>query len=508
MSVIDTLFHIFEGSQPENGTAENKKKAEAIYAANKDNIQGVLGSLVPPAATPATNEAPISMANSDVANLNVPSANTVPAPTDVAVSDNTVTQNGKVGDATPPAQPLPLNPGMPPIQDQPPVNAAPTPPTTPPVTAPVGRTPAEPTPAAPDALANAITAPASNDNDARNAMLADVERKKKLGLIPNALGGIADAIGNAAKPFGGQGSSGNQDAVMAEQKEEEASQKGEFESKIKNDPNSDISKAYRSMVLEIAPDLAKNPDFLKMSAQSIGDKLPLIDTVMKAKASADAKKVGMAQAKSTHDLNLGLRQDQQQDRLEQNARMGVQNLRGDKSLARAEEQRDAAIVAYNRLDEIEKSGKGLNPVDYTDILGQIYKARTGQAPGEQVLNEIRQATAKGKIDKAYTFVTGQQAPATTQDITKSLKNMAMSMGNQADKFHEGYMKAHLIKPSGLDDARWEPIANTGRGVSFADATKQSASANNAGTDSEAVEWARQNPNDPRAAKILQLHGVQ
>lgn len=160
----------------------------------------------------------------------------------------------------------------------------------------------------------------------------------------------------------------------------------------------------------------------------------------------------------------------EQDRLEQQARQSVSNLRGDKSLARAEEQRDAAIIAYNRIDEIDKKGGQLNPIDYTDILGQIYKARTGAAPTEQVLNEIRQKTAAGDIGRAYTYATGQQAPATTQDIKNSLKDMAASMGMQADKFHEGYMKAHLIKPKALADERWQPIFQTGRGISFQEAT--------------------------------------
>lgn len=170
------------------------------------------------------------------------------------------------------------------------------------------------------------------------------------------------------------------------------------------------------------------------------------------------------------DQTIGTKESNQQDKLEQQARQSVTNLRGDKSLARAEEQRDAAIVAYNRIQEIEKQGGELNPIDYTDILGQIYKARTGAAPTEQVLNEIRQATAKGQFGKAFTYMTGKQAPATTLDITKSLKDMAMSMGQQADKFHEGYMKSHLIKPKGLEDGRWQPILTTGRGQSFQEAT--------------------------------------
>lgn len=311
----------------------------------------------------------------------------------------------------------------------------------------------------------ALLAP-SNDNDARNKMLQEAEKRRKLAIIPEAIGGVADAIGTGARAFGVNAPVDAQDKLLAQAKENFEQSKTLFEDKTKNDPNSDISKSYRQMVLQIAPDLAKQPTFQNMSAQAIGDKLPLIDTMMKARAAEDSKKVGLAQAQANKDLNIGLREDQQQDRLEQQARQSVTNLRGDRSLARAEEQRDAAIVAYNRLSEIQKSGKGLNPVDYVDILGQIYKARTGNAPGEQVLKDIRQSTAQGQFDKAYTYVTGQQAPATSKDITHSLISMAKSMGEQADKFHEGYMNSHLIKPSSLKDERWKPILQTGRGVSL------------------------------------------
>lgn len=217
------------------------------------------------------------------------------------------------------------------------------------------------------------------------------------------------------------------------------------------------------------------------------------------------KAYGMDQTKLYRDALLEMKANQantssdtktnnEQDKLETQARQNVANLRGDKSLARTEEQRDAAIVAYNRIQELKKSGQGnLNPVDYTDILGQIYKARTGAAPTERVLEDIRQATASGAIGKAYTYVTGQQAPATTKSIVDSLESMVMSMGNQADKLHEGYMKSHLIKPSGLEQGRWDAIFNTNRGTSFKEATQGSINSSNQGTDLQsaaAAELAR------------------
>lgn len=168
-------------------------------------------------------------------------------------------------------------------------------------------------------------------------------------------------------------------------------------------------------------------------------------------------------------INVGTKESQQQDKLEEQYRKSFQQLRGDPSLKRTEEQRDAAAIAYNRIKEVKDHGQILNPIDYVDVLGQIYKARTGSAPTETVLSEARQQTAKGKYEKAYTFLTGQQAPATTQDIMDSLQTMARSMGEQADKFHDGYMRSRIKPPLGLAHDRVQNVVAE-RGMSFAEAT--------------------------------------
>jgi hypothetical protein len=190
-----------------------------------------------------------------------------------------------------------------------------------------------------------------------------------------------------------------------------------------------------------------------------------------------------------------------QDRLEDIARQDIVRIRGDKSLARTEEQRDAASMAYNRISQVEQSGKELNPIDYVDILGQIYKARTGTAPTEVVLNEAMQKTAKGNFGGMYTFFTGQQAPATTTDIMESLKDMALHMGKQADQFHEGYMKAHLDSPTGLEPERANRIKNLGRGISFAEATGLTALPSASGTQASPTSGAATMRYNPQTGKI-------
>lgn len=453
MAILDDILAILKGANPSADDAD--LQAQAAQLASHPDAPSVMSSFSPSSFDVSTS-AGTATQNGNPASL--PSQMPPPAPHNGQDALPALPPSAPALAAPPPAAPTPPS-AMPPK----PAAAAPTPP-----------------PVAPASSAPMLPI-ASNDQATRQAQLDAANKQAKMAAIPAAIAGIGGAIGNAAQAFGVHPNEGAEENILNRAQQNLATNKAGIEAGISNDPNSEASKAARALVLQIAPQMANQPGFNTMTDQELRDKLPLVDTMMKAKASEDAKKVGLEQANANRQLSMGLREDQQQDKLEQNAKQMVSNLRGDKSLARAEEQRDAAIVAYNRINEIQKTGGSLNPVDYVDILGQVYKARTGAAPGEQVLKDIRQATAEGSLGKAYTFATGKQAPATSQEITNSLKNMASSMGTQADMFHDNYMKAHLIKPSSLQDSRWKPIADTGRGISFADATKAPASTGQAST---------------------------
>ena len=185
--------------------------------------------------------------------------------------------------------------------------------------------------------------------------------------------------------------------------------------------------------------------------------------------------LALAQSKS-NGLNIGLKTSQQQDKLEEQTKKNMISARGNASLVRTETQRDAAATAYIRILEIENKGQVLNPIDYIDILGQIYKARTGAAPTEEILKTAVQDTLKGSFSKWYTYFTGKQTPATTKDIMASLKDMSYSMGNRADIQHDGYMAQILTKPKGLDQERWDNLVKdkSVRGFSFKDQVGQFA----------------------------------
>lgn len=205
-----------------------------------------------------------------------------PSNFDVHVSDNTVTQDGKIQGSDAPPSPI----MTPPADDI--KLPEPAPVDTVSVAAPTKPTAVDSKGTPPVDLA-AITAPGKPD---------EAPPRGKRNPLPILAGGIGDAISASASAFGGNAPGGSAQRIAEYQDKELARQKLEGEDKIKEDPNSAVSKNYRNMVLQMVPDLAKNPDFANMSAKMIGDKLPMIDTMMKAQAQKDMKELGMQQLKA------------------------------------------------------------------------------------------------------------------------------------------------------------------------------------------------------------------
>jgi len=367
-------------------------------------------------------------------------------------------ENAPQAPQMPPMAPSPTLPiSAPPSANTPPISAPQSP-----VTPPSANSQPAPTPPSP------ITIDPTEDQRRREGMDAAREHARRMALLPGVVGGIGDAIGTAAQAFGVKGNTNAQDDIAQQAQQKYADTGTTFETKLKQDPNSDVSKAYRAMVTQIAPEVAKNPALANMSAQDIGDKLPLIDTMMKAQAQKDSQALALETAEDVRDNTRAIQAQNRSDTAVNQGIARVAGVRGDASLARSEMQRDAAATAVNRIDEVHAAGQKLTPFDYTDILGQLYKARSGQAPGEQIMKDIRQPTGSAQFNKSWTYLTGQQAPGTTDSIAMSLRNAAASMGKQADEFHDGYMKSHLIKPAGVSDEAWAPVAATTRGTSYAD----------------------------------------
>lgn len=171
-------------------------------------------------------------------------------------------------------------------------------------------------------------------------------------------------------------------------------------------------------------------------------------------------------------ISGGAKYRQQQDKLENDAIQRITSVRGDSSLKQMESQRDASSMAYNTLSRIKSENRDPSKGEYFDTLAQLYKARTGVAPTDQMIQDLDTKTFQGDFKKMASYWTGKPMGNTTQDVLNNLIGFVQDSGTQADKMHDAYMQPHLIKPAGLEDARWQRIASTARGLSFAQATGQ------------------------------------
>ena len=166
------------------------------------------------------------------------------------------------------------------------------------------------------------------------------------------------------------------------------------------------------------------------------------------------------------------KEDDQQERLKREAMSRINTLRGDASLARIESQRDASIAAYNTISTIKNENREPSQVEYYDILGQLWKARTGAAPTDQAIRDLDTKTFKGNLAKMGQYFTGKPTGITTRAVLDNIQDFADVSGKQSDKLHEGYMVPHKYLSSGLTEESKKEIQGFARGLSYEEATKE------------------------------------
>lgn len=165
-----------------------------------------------------------------------------------------------------------------------------------------------------------------------------------------------------------------------------------------------------------------------------------------------------------------LREQGQQNTVEQNARQFMTNIRGDKALDDIETSRDGAIKAYNLIQNIKSQNRAPTQAEYYDLIGQLWKANTGASPTDQAIKDMDMKTGYGQWGKLAQYMTGQPAPATTSAVFDSLQDFVKDRGLLSDQMHDAYMAPRLIKPAGLAQSTWDAMSQSARGLSFASAT--------------------------------------
>lgn len=471
-SFLDTLTSFLKSAHPDATDEDIKAHIDSLKA-TPEMVKSAMTPLMPqadpsssPDAPPQTQSAPTpDITGTPNMSMKIPSANSTPSNFDVGVSDNTVTQNGSAPSVT--AQPGDVPPPVPPTPDMQPMNAPPSAPAAAtPTPAPTDVTaPTKGGPAAPDPLKAALT-PDSNDEDAEDALKKKNQNLKMVGAISGAVGSIGDAIGNAAVPFGGKGSSGTQERINENINEQVDKNKANLEDELKKDPTSDISRHYQKVLGLMLGAHAKGMNIDQMSAEQIATTLPEVEKYMQ-------KELGMTQIKSNKDLQMSIHEQGRQDKLEKDAREWVDNL----SKARNGEigvqngKVDQARHLLQLFKQSEDTGQPLSNSQYGELaIGAANLVAGGaQNVSDHTRQMIMQSTAEGDLNKALTYAgfSPTTLGGSTNSVLKNLKETVIRQGmeaeNQRDKFINDQKK---FIPSGLDPAKAQKLVDANFGNSI------------------------------------------
>lgn len=491
-SILDTLRSIFPKED------DSKLQSYAQDPAIHEALKGLLPSS-PDAQTeeqstpPKTTTADNLTVNPNIASFNLPTANSTQSNFDVKESSSPVTMNGAIP-SMPTGNATPLNSALPtsPTEDN----------TIPPISAPstgTSKPSVAPTASATPSL-NPGEAPLAqnlSDNDERQKMLAEEEKKRKLGILPILAGGTGDAISTAGTAFGAQAGTPVLDKIVDMESKNIAGDKTQFEENLKNDPSSDVSHSYQKVIGMMMGKPPTDPDIQKMSAATIAAQLPEVEKFM-------AKELGIKQIQANKELSQSMQQGNERDRMWNQAVQSINSVRGDKSIVQSETMRDGAISAYQAIDKIQKEGRAPNQFEYIDLLGQLWKARTGGTLTNEELKHMDPKTLQSQLGPIATYFTGDPKAITTPQATEALKSFVVKSGQTADYLHDNYMQSRGVNAAASRMQQLYPedadrLSKMARGASFSDTVKA------AGTQSNQPMTAT---NPKTGAKIKSIDGGQ
>ena len=149
---------------------------------------------------------------------------------------------------------------------------------------------------------------------------------------------------------------------------------------------------------------------------------PVINPFVKSQIEARQR------AQEIQEVNKPMVEEGRQNTLENEAINRISNVRGDTSIKNIETQRDSTILAYKTLQDCKNQNRLPTQFEYADILGQIWKARTGAAPTNDVMAELNTPNMEQNLRKLNTWLTGNASPGTsTPSIVNSLTNFVKKL---------------------------------------------------------------------------------
>lgn len=301
----------------------------------------------------------------------------------------------------------------------------------------------------------------------------------------------------------------------------------------KNDPNSQISKGFRSFVQDrLGTPLKGDP-----SAGDLERVVPLLfkdyEARLAEKGKLEQKKLELASKSDEKDKDRDLKKtiaemvqggklsEAERKKLEHDEKTKSAALQQTQSFLETSRQdpavRQAMLDKYNvqKAERIFK-GKDLNNLSNQEVgllVSEISKVARGGVPTQEELHAISPNTLTGKLSKVYSNLINEPTPARAGAFLKQYQGYLKELKANAENTISSKVKRVIEgKKKDLGDENYanlkdlySDMLNPGDNADSVRAPQSNAAPS--AEDQTAIDWANKNPKDPRAQQILKMHGM-
>jgi hypothetical protein len=358
---------------------------------------------------------------------------------------------------------------------------------------------------------------------------AALEKRRKLGIIPEALAGVGDALSAANTAYGAKGptdaAAGVRDQIAGDIK----TQKEGFNEKLARDPSSDVSKTYQATLADFLGRKTDDPEIAKMSAAQIKDQMPAVEKLAQQRMQEELKKMQISANADLKGAMMGQKQDQFDERM---LRFGDKALNSNAWSSGAGADAAKAVRGVSQLEALMNGYKNnLTPQEWEEAGIAYTRILAGSRPAAEQIRAIVPHTLVGNVRGTMQWFANDPTGTNQQEFAKRMLNGMQrertvnrgiitqqqlgGLGEARSAFLRHPTEARMsMEQNGLkyeDVAARDPELATNvwgrRPPANAPAAAAPASGGMSSEDQQAIQWAKANPNDPRAAKILKLHGI-
>lgn len=336
-----------------------------------------------------------------------------------------------------------------------------------------------------DAIAKILSTP-NNDNQKRKDNDAALEHRKKLNMIPEFGANAADAVAGAASAFGANVSQ----QAGKEQTDRDAAnideQKKGFETNLKQDPNSDISKQYQGLLARFVKKDPSDPSITGRSASQIADQIPAIEKLAAMQNQKDMKEIALKQIQANKEIASGQRNDAKQGEYEKQGRdillKQLSNRSGGLGLQDGKVNQAIDLQQMmNKYYDPKTDTYSIPPSMHTELAIGLQRllSPTGQT-AQGLVHELQQKTAREGLAGAliYMGMDPKTVGGTTQGVSHLFADAVKRQGLTAEQLRGTYQSQlkHMM-PSQLNDKVKQDLISQNIGSNYSDFLPKKGAAN-------------------------------